>query len=151
MSKQRVRVVGSLSMAALTLIILGCMSLSFGGRNYTANCVDDEVLCQEGCVTFRRCDEHTVYYPIPYASPPNLSLRSPFDDLVLLEQKPDSFRVAWKGLGPSFGTEEVTWKAKGVRRCPPCSAPAPVESVPVESAPPPKLPELPVPVEKPKS
>jgi hypothetical protein len=148
MSKQRVRVLGSLSMAALTLIILGCMSLSFGGRNYTTNFVDDEgVLCQEGCVTFRACEERTVYYPIPYASPPNLDLkpRGSFTDVTLLDQKADHFRIAWGGQFPPVGAQEVKWKAKGVRLCAPCAAPA------TPGSPPPNLPELPTPVEKPKS
>ncbi|MFO0843671.1 MAG: hypothetical protein U0797_14950 [Gemmataceae bacterium] len=147
MSNRVIRAAGAVSLAALAVIFLGCMSLSFGGRNYTTQLVEDEVLCQEGTVSFRSCDERAVYYPIPYASPPNLDVKTAFGDVVLLDQKPDHFRVAWKGSGPTFGADQVKWKAKGVRRSP--AAPCAPNPAPGASSPP-KLPELPAPVEQPK-
>lgn len=150
MSNQVVRAAAALSLAALAVIFLGCMSLSFGGRNYTTHPAEDEVLCQQGCISFRACDERTVYYPVPYASPPNLDVNSSCGDVALLDQKPDHFRVAWKGTGPTFGTDQVKWKAKGLRRCASTPAPCAPPVVPESAPPPPKLPDLPAPVEQPK-
>jgi hypothetical protein len=148
MSTQVVRAAGALSLAALAVIVLGCMSLSFGGRNYTTHLVEDDgLLCQEGKVKLGCSEERAVYYPIPYASPPNLDVSAGIVEVAVLDQKPDHFRVRWAPGISSGPPPLVCWKAKGLRRVAvPCAAPVTIP----ETVPPPKLPELPAPVEQPK-
>ncbi len=116
------------ALTLLTAIIVGCMSISFGGRSCEVH--DDNVLEQEGTLTFGPACQ-TVYYPIPYASPPNLTLDTPFHSLEIEEQAPDHFKVHVNGslLGP------VTWKAKGLRAPPPHEPPTPVYAPPPPAAP----------------
>lgn len=146
MSKRWVgRWVGMLSFVALAVVFLGCMSLSIGERTVTTS-LEGDVLTQQGCVaTLASKEEREVYYPIPYATPPNLELttESACDrhDVQILEQKEDRFRIKAK----SALLSSVTWKARGVRRPAPPAGPAPPEVVP-----PPELPPQPVAVEPPK-
>jgi hypothetical protein len=73
------------------LISLGCLSLNFGGWSHKAD--DPSVLAQTGSVPIPKGQEVTVYYPKPYASPPNLELDDTFHSYKIIEQKADCFRV----------------------------------------------------------
>jgi hypothetical protein len=119
------------------LLILGCMSLSIGGSLPDHSDSADGVLMQKGDVHLQHGETQVVYYPIPYASPPNLTLDEdgPFGpEYAILEQAPDHFRVGPRqGMGgrlSAFG-DTVRWKAQGVR------APAPVAATPPPVPPPP--------------
>lgn len=60
--------------------------------------------------------EGTEYFPVPYDSPPNVSLSSHghIDHAIsIVECTEKSFK--WKQVA-NYGSYEVTWKAKGVRR-----------------------------------
>jgi hypothetical protein len=112
-------------------VVLGCMNI----------CVDrsigtgDDALCkQTGTFAVKGGDELDVYYPAPYASPPNVTFKCMFNeyDFVPVGQYPDHFRV--KNTGHFGG--EVTWEAKGVRQ-------APAVATPLGTAP--ALPSAPVP------
>jgi hypothetical protein len=116
-------------LAALNLgVFLGCMSLSIGGRTYES-CVhestsDGELLIQEGETRLRSHSEQDVFYPVPFAQPPNLNLAEDCDDCVILCQAPDHFRVKNKSLFRST----VHWKAKGMKLTPlppPPASPSP--------------------------
>lgn len=114
----------------LTCIILGCMSLSFGEHNTTIT-HEDGLLIQEDTIELHGAAQ-TVYYPVPYASPPNLVVESTFHTVVIEEQAADHFRVRCDDL---FGT--VEWKAKG-QRIPPPTPPivvAPIVAPPVSPPP----------------
>ena len=91
-------------------ISLGCMSLSFGGRT--------EVVAPEGALT-RQSDtihlgpaqEIFVYYPVPYATPPNLVVSDTWRDCRVVEQRPDGFRV--KNMSSS--ARDMDWTARGTK------------------------------------
>jgi hypothetical protein len=90
----------------LCLVVLGCMSISFGGKNV---CCGDpqEPLEQKGELCLEAQGEIDVYYPLPYASPPNLTVDAASHKVVVLEQKPDHFRA--------YGAGKAKWVARGVR------------------------------------
>jgi hypothetical protein len=120
----------------IALIFLGCMSFSFGGHYDVPP--DGEVLTQKGQVTVKGGCEQDVYYPVPYASPPNLDANDTFDHAELLEQRADHFRVR----NTSALAICVNWKARGVRclgtpAVAPVPAPAPA---PAATDPPPPEP-----------
>jgi hypothetical protein len=109
-------------------------------------CVDRSVgvgpdgLCkQAGTFELKGGEEVDVFYPIPYGSPPNVTLNCVFHsyEFVLVGQFPDHFRV--KNTGHFAG--EVTWEAKGVRQAPPVVIqpviPGPVNEAPTVVVPPP--------------
>jgi hypothetical protein len=111
----------------LTCIILGCMSLSFGEHNTTIT-HEDGLLIQEDTIELHGAAAQTIYYPVPYAGPPNLVVESTFHTVVIEEQAADHFRVR---CDDPFG--KVDWKAKG-QRVPPPTPPivvAPVVTAPV--------------------
>jgi hypothetical protein len=91
------------------------MSFSFGGRNYEKHTsesrCEDGLFIQEGTTRLRPRSEQDVFYPVPYAHPPNLELGEDCDDCVILEQKEDHFRVK----NQSFFTANVGWQARGIR------------------------------------
>jgi hypothetical protein len=128
-------IVGVLAAVLLTVVFLGCMSLSFGERTVVESKTQPDVLEQEGTMPFRGGAEQDVYYPIPYSHPPNLVVDAFSCEVV--EQKEDHFRVKFSHHG--VDGRSVPWKARGVRYVPP----APVIPVP---APPPGLPPAPGPV-----
>jgi hypothetical protein len=123
------RLAGILSGLSLLALFLGCMSLSIGGGN-----CDADVLDQSGKVCLKRGEVQDVYYPIPYASPPNLELDwMDADACEILDQKADHFRIVINKGSCPFG---VTWKARGVKApviVPAAASPCP----PVSEAPPP--------------
>ena len=109
------------SLACLGALILccvgsmGCLSFSCGGRTINNPHDDPSVLSQTGSVTVVHGQELQVYYPVPYASPPNLELDDNLHRYEIIDQKPDRFRIRnVSGLG-NF---EVRWTARGVRATP---------------------------------
>jgi hypothetical protein len=121
----------------LCLVVLGCMSISFGGKNVC--CTDpQEPFEQKGELCLEAQRELEVYYPLPYSSPPNLTVDGPLHHVVVLEQKPDHFRVA--------GTGKVKWVARGTRAGPTVVVPGPPALSPPAALPgPPLLPAPPEP------
>ena len=124
----------------LCLVVLGCMSISFGGKNV---CCSDpqEPLEQKGELCLEAQGEIDVYYPLPYASPPNLTVDASSHHVVVLDQKPDHFRVT--------GTGKLKWVARGVRVGPTVVVPGPPTPLPpaLLSGPPPPPPPAPPPPE----
>jgi hypothetical protein len=136
----------------LVAITLGCMSLSFGERTVTyapgdgpppsAVPSDGVLYAQEGTAKVKANGTSTIYYPLPYASSPNLEVREDestvkWDEhFEIVEQRPDRFTVrntdwAW--------AHSLHWVAKGARPAPPAgTAPPPPE---------PALPPRPVPID----
>ena len=117
-----------LAVVGLPLLATGCLCLSFGGGcgNPSAHQETDGVLAQKGEV---RCGPDTpvvVYYPVPYASPPNLETHDHFHQWTILEQKADCFRVVQNSPGPP-----MNWTARGVR----AAGATPLENSTVTSAP----------------
>jgi hypothetical protein len=92
--------------------MLGCMSISCGGHHDSCN---GDVLSQEGKLSLRAGGETDVYYPQPYASPPNLSAEETFTNYEIVEQKADHFRI--RNTSP-FDIN-VTWTARGVKHAAP--------------------------------
>lgn len=98
--------------AAWVLVLLGCMSFTVGGRYATPGC-DPEPFTQSGEVSLHYLEERSVYYPLPFASPPNLELADMFGNYQLVEQQPDFFKV--KCLGAGSPLTKLRWKARGQR------------------------------------
>jgi hypothetical protein len=68
-------------------------------------------LTQEGNAIIRS-EPVEVYYPVPYGSPPNLSLTGgPSMNCVLVEQKQDHFKA--KLAPPWTNPVSITWTAQG--------------------------------------
>jgi hypothetical protein len=90
----------------LLAIILGCMS---GHTEWIHD--EDGAFAQSGSVSIPANHEQDVYYPVPYHSPPNLTLEDTWNGCVVRGQWPDHFRVKNSGLFSS----ELTWKARGIK------------------------------------
>jgi hypothetical protein len=103
------------------------------------------VITQSGAASLHGRRPQTIYYPIPYASTPNLTLENAEDEdededeWEILEQQWDHFTVRRKG-----SPVELKWTAKGLKGPPPA---VPVVAAPVSS--PPLTPPRPAPVEGP--
>jgi hypothetical protein len=121
-----------LAVIAWTVIILGCMSISIGGRHVTTGHHEDGAFVQEGKVQLGPGCEQDVFYPIPYACPPNLQIDRGCHHCVLVLQKEDRFRIC----NPGVFARTVEWTARGVRAMPP----PPVVPVPATPALPPPTP-----------
>jgi hypothetical protein len=126
------RLAGIASALAWLAIILGCMSLSIGDRTVLP---DDRLsYAQEGSVRVEIGQELDVYYPVPYASPPNLEIKGP-GSYTIVDQQADHFRVRAKVEGNTIGWEGFDWTARGVRVVLPPPAVQPVSAAaPVEAA-----------------
>jgi hypothetical protein len=125
------------------VVVLGCMSISIGKFTGTTFTDDNGALCQSDEEVIRPGCEQDIYYPIPYASVPHLTLsNTPFDQVTLVEQREDRFRVRNTG---AF-SHKITWKAKGVRATtvvtvpPPLPPVAPVPPTPTATPPLPPVP-----------
>ncbi len=146
------RPAGAVAASLSALIVLGCMGIAIGNRTAeeTKACLgpgavadDSSVLAQEGKIRIRPGSEKIVYYPIPYASPPNLEFQDDCDYCDVIEEKENCFRIRFHS---NFSTTQQTlcWKARGVR----CPAPAAAPAEPTPTAPSSTLlPPAPVPVE----
>jgi hypothetical protein len=134
------RTLGIGAAIALLFILLGCMSISIGRFSSTGSTTaDDGTFCQEGEVTVPGNCVREVYFPVPYAHPPNLEVSDTFNHGELLEQKEGSFKVR----NSSAFSLTITWKARGIKVG---AVPiAPLPPVPIE----PPLPPAPVPVDAP--
>ena len=131
------RRVGTAAGAVSFLVFMGCMSFAIG-PHYDAP-PEGGVLEQEGEASLRQLAEVDVYYPVPYAFPPNLDVTDPYHNAEVLEQRADHFRVR-NTCGHPVG---VTWKVKGVRYSPAAvsTPPAPGTTEPAASPPPAQLAE----------
>jgi hypothetical protein len=106
------------AIAVLTLA-LGCMSFSFGGRTevvapHPPSGTADVAGEQKGNVQVAGGEEMTVYYPVPFATPPNLVIRDPAAACRVVEQRADCFRVR-NTASVVAGNYEVGWTARGVQ------------------------------------
>jgi hypothetical protein len=125
------RMAGVASAFAWLAIILGCMSLSIGERTTLPD--DRLAYTQEGSVRVEIGQELDVYYPVPYASPPNLEFKGP-GSYTIVDQQADHFRVRAKVESNSIGWVACDWTARGVRAVlPPPPVPAVSAAVPVEA------------------
>jgi hypothetical protein len=142
---------GIVAAIIIVVIFAGCMSLQLGGTHEdvvasapempVSTLPGDGVLEQAGTETVG--EGHgvlDVYYPIPYISPPHLSVSSTFDEVKLIEQRRDHFRVRNTG---AFA-RKFDWKATGVKLL--LAAPPPPPAPPGEAPAPRRLPAEPVPV-----
>jgi hypothetical protein len=126
------RTAGVASAFAWLAIILGCMSLSIGERTTLPD--DRLAYTQEGSAHIEIGQELDVYYPVPYASPPNLELKG-LGSYTIVDQQADHFRVRAKVEGNTIGWEGFDWTARGVRVVLPPPAVQPVSAAaPVEAA-----------------
>jgi hypothetical protein len=89
------------------LIVAGCMSLNIGG-----NSDENGALVQTGTVSVPANAELEVYYPVPYAGPPNLEIEDWHQDCVITEQKDNHFRIR---NNHGSWSRNVSWKARGLR------------------------------------
>jgi hypothetical protein len=72
-----------------------------------------DTLVQQGKAVVIKNQALEVYYPIPYVSPPHLSLSGFFPgSCALVEQKPDHFKI--ENMGNLYSVE-VEWRAEGIR------------------------------------
>jgi hypothetical protein len=135
------RPAGAAAGAATALIILGCMSITLGGRTVTyENATIEGVTTFEGDAHVAGSGCQDVYYPAPFASKPNLEVTDAWGDCAVIDQHEEFFRLQ---NASAFG-RTAHWKARGVRGTPsppPVLAPAPPDPAP----PVPALPAEPVP------
>lgn len=94
---------------------LGCMNLSFGGKTVVTPASDSpakEEGLQRGKAHVPHGQEISVYYPVPYNSPPNLEFEGADGGrhFQVIDQKPDCFRV--KNMNSM--NAELAWKARGI-------------------------------------
>jgi len=95
---------------ASALTIAGILMLSCSGHWHFRRSEGD-TLVQEDEVSIPGGQQQDVYYPIPYASPPNLTIDDDMGPIVVVQQFPDHFRIS----NSRPFCECVTWKAKGLR------------------------------------
>ncbi|MBI3412225.1 MAG: hypothetical protein HY040_28170 [Planctomycetes bacterium] len=92
---------------------LGCMCLNFGSSAKTEGVAsDDGAFTQNGQINVPNRQEFVVYYPVPYASPPNLVVEpNVIAGCTVVDQKADHFVVRSDRTFPC----ELKWTARGVR------------------------------------
>jgi hypothetical protein len=132
--------VGAVAASIMLAIIMGCMSLSMSIGCKTG---PDGTTCQEGKVSVEDGQELDVYYPIPYASPPNLEISGDSESYQIIEQKADHFRIRNQCVNRRY---QWNWKARG-SKCPPGAAPTVIVTPPSPPPvpPPPGGPPIPLP------
>jgi hypothetical protein len=118
------RLLGTAAGLFLLGIILGCMSVSFEGRKQIFQ-HDDQTYSQTGKIEIPPGQELEIYYPVPYAGPPNLVVSSTFSECQVIEQRPDHFRVKNTMSSP----REITWTARGLKG-PPAIVATPPQTTP---------------------
>jgi hypothetical protein len=104
--------------AAAIVAALVSVVLIFGFRAFQGNAAygpeileHNQLLKQQGKAAVAGEKPIDVYYPIPYASPPNLTVQG--DQIEIVEQKADHFQLKKKDSSP--GAIEVQWLAQGLR------------------------------------
>jgi hypothetical protein len=118
-----------LALVCIPMLTTGCLCLNIGGFSCDHGDADG-VTAQKGELNGGHGAPFMVYYPVPYASPPNLELHDPFHRCKILEQRADGFMVAMDG--PSIPS--VDWTARGVRTPAPGSVAPAVAAAPVQSS-----------------
>ena len=143
------RTAGVCAALFLLLVIQGCLCLSIGNRELER--LEDGSFAQEGSVKLRPGCILDVYYPIPFASPPCLTIEGGRLEYDLLEQHADHFRIRSHPAGDCvfLRPPEFSWRARGVRATlVPVPAPPLPTQAPSAIGPPQLLPPAPVPVTK---
>jgi hypothetical protein len=137
------RPVGAVAGAAIGLILLGCMSISLDGRPIRIeHFTEDGITCHRGTVHVPANADADVYYPLPFASKPNLELTDPFGNCEIVLQREDCFRVH----NTSCISTTAKWKARGPKLAPPEPDASPIVGPPAPvDAPPPECPSEPIP------
>jgi hypothetical protein len=128
--RTRLRIAAALGTVAFIGIVVGCMSFSIGGKTVIKS---DEANAfeQEGAVELRPLEVRDIYYPIPYAAPPNLEITCTFhnNDIDLVDQHAEFFRI--RNTSTQW-SRDVDWKSRGVKTLPP---PPPVTATQAPSSP----------------
>lgn len=134
------RLAGLFAGTLLLVILLGCMSISIGGKHMICPPEEEGGCMQQGETRMPPHGEMDVYYPVPFASPPNLELDD-VRDVVVLDQKADHFRVRYDGPFPS---NSIKWKARGTRAVGGAAPPQPMPWPPPAPQPAPLPPPVPI-------
>jgi hypothetical protein len=114
----------------LPTVTTGCICLAFGGREQRDS---EEPFTQNGKVMVQQGQELDVYYPVPYASPPNLQIDDTLNVHVIVDQQADHFRLRNAGFAKASAWPGVEWTARGMR------APTPSPATPAPTAAPAQL------------
>jgi hypothetical protein len=99
---------------AATVAAVVATAISVGVQSWVAK---GDRLIQQGKVMVAIGGEHEVFYPVPFASPPNVQLEGNgvnWNAIKLTEQKPDHFKI--KSTADFGLAQEIRWRAEGVRR-----------------------------------
>jgi hypothetical protein len=114
-----------LAVALSAVIVLGCMSLSFGCKEGDVIKVcEPQTFEQVGKIQVRSSPlDQTYYYPVPFASRPNLEIDDPYNMCEVVDQQENYFKVKFHANITS-STQQLTWKARGVHG--PAAAPPPL-------------------------
>jgi|SRR5947209_4148889 len=125
---------GVIAATAITFLTLGvgCMSFSFGGRTevvspHETSAIADVTAEQKGHAQLASGDEITVYYPVPFASPPNLVIHDPASTCRVVEQRADCFRIK-NNASVAPWRYDIGWTARGVKTLPPAAVGPPPTS-----------------------
>lgn len=122
-----------LALICIPLLATGCFCLNIGGCGCD-HAEPNGVLAQKGKFAGANGGPMTIYYPVPYASPPNLELHDPFHNYTIVDQRADSFRIVQDqihvGPGGIASDASVEWTARGVR------SPATLPAATVAASPP---------------
>jgi len=100
------RAFAALGAAAFFVFALGCMSLNFGSVETRS---ESSPNAETGTVTLPANQTIEVYYPNPYLATPNLRVENSGNDCIVVEQKPNYFRIQNR----TANAREITWKARG--------------------------------------
>jgi hypothetical protein len=73
-----------------------------------------EPFTQNGIVEVKQVSD-VVYYPIPYATPPNLTLTSKSEDRSYVIVRQDEFGFAWAATGDLKSVKDLAEKLKGAK------------------------------------
>jgi hypothetical protein len=67
---------------------------------------------QEGTLSLPDKEAHDIFYPRPFARPPNLTVGISSGDLVVVEQRADGFKVRVNRIVPPISN--YPWRARGM-------------------------------------
>jgi hypothetical protein len=110
-------IAASVAMVFGALTVLGCMNFGSIPPAVEVKVTDDPgVLAQDGKLPARPGKEQVVYYPVPYASPPNLQIADPANVCDIVDQRENCFVVHFHPKAKP--QDEVTWTARGSRKTP---------------------------------
>src|SRR3954452_8045487 len=86
------RPAGAAATLLTMLIIFGCMTHNHYHTTEGVSAIDG-TLTQAGEVSVSGGSEQVIFYPVPFASPPNLELGRDQEWCKLVEQRADGFRI----------------------------------------------------------